>query len=90
MKVLTRVLLCGLAAWSVNVASHNHQEPSMNIERIFQSPSLEGTEKRELQVSPDGKRVTFLQGKKPITCGWIYGNTKSILEKPKCYSTLMI
>ena len=64
MKVLTRVLLCGLAAWSVNVASHNHQEPSMNIERIFQSPSLEGTEKRELQVSPDGKRVTFLQGKK--------------------------
>ena len=36
---------------------------SLTIERIFESPSLDGTSPRNLKVSPDGQRVTFLQGK---------------------------
>lgn len=37
---------------------------NLSIERIFSSPSLHGSQPRQLQVSPDGKRVTFIQGKK--------------------------
>ncbi|MGO4891283.1 DPP IV N-terminal domain-containing protein [Flavobacterium sp. W21_SRS_FM6] len=36
---------------------------TLTIERIFSSPALEGAAPRSLKVSPDGKRVTFLQGK---------------------------
>ncbi|GGF59287.1 peptidase S9 [Alteromonas lipolytica] len=35
----------------------------LTIERIYESPSLDGSSPRNLQVAPDGKRVTFLQGK---------------------------
>ena len=35
----------------------------LTIERIFSSPSLAGTAMRAVKFSPDGKRVTFLQGK---------------------------
>lgn len=35
----------------------------LSIERIFESPSLDGNAPRNLQVSPDGQRVTFLRGK---------------------------
>lgn len=35
----------------------------LTIERIFSSPSLSGTAMRSVKFSPDGKRVTFLQGK---------------------------
>lgn len=53
-------LICIIAAicFSSAVAAE-----SISIERIFQSPSLAGTEPRSLKVSPDGKRVTFLRGK---------------------------
>jgi len=40
------------------------QAESLNIERIFSSPSLDGNAPRALNVSPDGERVTFLKGKK--------------------------
>ncbi|WP_100658172.1 S9 family peptidase [Alteromonas flava] len=36
---------------------------ALTIERIFSSPSLDGTAPVQLKISPDGKRVTFLQGK---------------------------
>lgn len=36
----------------------------LTIDRIFASPSLDGDAPRNLQVSPDGQRVTFLKGKK--------------------------
>lgn len=40
------------------------QEPEkLTIERIFSSPALEGTAPSKLKVSPDGQRVTFIQGK---------------------------
>ncbi len=35
----------------------------LTIERIFSSPSLSGTSMRSVQFSPDGNRVSFLQGK---------------------------
>ncbi len=35
----------------------------LTIERIYESPSLEGSAPRSLKVSPDGQRVTFLRGK---------------------------
>jgi dipeptidyl-peptidase-4 len=53
-----------LALWSANVAANNYSGTALSIERIFESPSLQGAAQKELQVSPDGKRVTFLQGKK--------------------------
>jgi dipeptidyl-peptidase-4 len=64
MNKLTGLLVSGLAVWSANVAANKHSGTALSIERIFESPSLQGTAQKELQVSPDGKRVTFLQGKK--------------------------
>ncbi|MCV2884674.1 S9 family peptidase [Aestuariibacter sp. AA17] len=54
-------LICLLASFLSPLAMAND---SLTIERIFQSPALGGTEPKALKVSPDGKRVTFLQGKK--------------------------
>lgn len=56
MKKTIWILLCLLA---IPVMATE----KLSIERIFESPALEGSEPRNLQVSPDGKRVTFLQGK---------------------------
>ncbi|MFQ3198566.1 MAG: dipeptidyl-peptidase-4 [Paraglaciecola sp.] len=56
MKKLIWMVLCLLA--SPVMATEK-----LSIERIFQSPALEGRAPNSLQVSPDGKRVTFLQGK---------------------------
>ena len=64
MNKLTRLLISGLALWSASVAANKHSGTELSIERIFESPSLQGAAQKELQVSPDGKRVTFLQGKK--------------------------
>ncbi|TYK65989.1 S9 family peptidase [Colwellia echini] len=36
----------------------------LTIERIFSSPSLNGQTPKALKISPDGKRVTYLQAKK--------------------------
>ena len=66
MNKLTGLLISSLSLWSANVVSNNHPESVLGIERIFQSPSLQGVAQKKLQVSPDGKRVTFLQGKKTI------------------------
>jgi dipeptidyl-peptidase-4 len=42
----------------------DHHSEKLTIERIHSSPALQGAAPRSLKVSPDGKRVTFLQGKK--------------------------
>ncbi|MEW9799384.1 S9 family peptidase [Alteromonas sp. CYL-A6] len=55
---MKKILLLG--ALMLNTAS---QAESLNIERIFASPSLDGNAPRSLAVSPDGERVTFLKGK---------------------------
>lgn len=36
----------------------------LTIDRIYSSPSLAGQTPRSLKFSPDGSRVTYLQGKK--------------------------
>ena len=64
MNKLTWFLVSGMVIWSANVVANNYPESALSIERIFESPSLQGAAQKELQVSPDGKRVTFLQGKK--------------------------
>ena len=58
MKKLTCLLICGLSL----MTQASNSEP-LSIERIFASPALEGSAPRNLKISPDGKRVTFLQGK---------------------------
>ena len=45
------------------IVMSNTQAKNLTIERIFSSPSLSGTSMRNVKFSPDGKRVTFLQGK---------------------------
>ncbi|WP_166425397.1 S9 family peptidase [Paraglaciecola sp. 20A4] len=56
MKNFIWILLCSLAV--PVMATEN-----LTIERIFESPALEGSSPNSVKVSPDGKRVTFLQGK---------------------------
>jgi dipeptidyl-peptidase 4 len=58
MNKLTCLLGGTLALFSAASASD-----TLTIERIFASPSLDGSAPRALRVAPDGKRVTFLQGK---------------------------
>ena len=54
-------LITGILAW-LPIATHA-QSDLLTIERIIASPSLSGPSIRELKISPDGQRVTFLQGK---------------------------
>jgi len=35
----------------------------LTVERIFASPSLEGSAPKQLKISPDGQRVTYIKGK---------------------------
>lgn len=41
----------------------NQENEQLSIERIYSSPSLNGTTPKSLKFSPDGSRVTYLQGK---------------------------
>ncbi len=43
--------------------NHTVTADTLTIERIYESPSLAGSSPRSLKVAPDGKRVTYLQGK---------------------------
>ena len=44
-------------------SANGFTQTELSIERIFSSPSLDGTPPKNLSISPDGERVTFLQGK---------------------------
>ncbi|MBO1254795.1 DPP IV N-terminal domain-containing protein [Alteromonas sp. 5E99-2] len=60
MKTVFSIILMACIS---NVSwSHEHKD-ALSIERIFESPSLDGTAPRMLRLSPDSKRVTFLKGK---------------------------
>lgn len=52
-----------VAEEKVNTTINQVNEP-LSIERIYSSPSLNGQTPKSLQFSPDGSRVTYLQGKK--------------------------
>ncbi|MCW8092657.1 S9 family peptidase [Alteromonas sp. ASW11-130] len=55
---MKRALLCG--ALMLTTFANAEQ---LTIERIFESPSLDGNAPTKLKVSPDSQRVTFLKGK---------------------------
>lgn len=57
----TPLVLACLATFGV-VAQD--EAPNISIERIFASPSISGSSPNQLKVSPDGQRITFIQGKK--------------------------
>lgn len=57
-------VLCGLSILPSQALSDINQPKPLSIERIFASPTLQGASLKKLNVSPDGQRVTFLQGKK--------------------------
>lgn len=42
---------------------NNANAEQISIERIYSSPSLNGQTPKSLKISPDGSRVTYLQGK---------------------------
>ncbi|QFU21396.1 S9 family peptidase [Shewanella eurypsychrophilus] len=55
---------------SLNLGSGAMEKPKvgemtpLTIERLYDSPALAGTSPRGLKLSPDGKRVTYLAGRK--------------------------
>ncbi len=53
---------CAILAASVLLSAAVEAEP-LTIERIYSSPSLYGKSPSRLSISPDGTRVTYLQGK---------------------------
>ena len=69
LKISSFFIACALFAsqqvfsgepMKVNIKQKNEQ---LSIERIFSSPSLNGQTPKSLTFSPDGSRVTYLQGK---------------------------
>ena len=57
MKKLTGLL------FTFSCLMHSVYADQLSIERIHSSPSLDGSAPKNLKVSPDGSRVTFLKGK---------------------------
>ncbi|HCM46462.1 MAG TPA: S9 family peptidase [Colwellia sp.] len=48
---------------NIKVSAASTKEEQLTIERIYSSPSLNGQTPKSLKFSPDGTRVTYLQGK---------------------------
>lgn len=61
MKKLLKTALLVLTCSLTNMASLSAEQ--LSIERIYSSPSLNGKAPKSLKFSPDGTRVTYLQGK---------------------------
>ena len=59
---MQRTLAFFLAVLWTGSAPGAAHEP-LTLQRIFASPALEGAQLRELEIAPDGSRVTFLRGK---------------------------
>ena len=59
---MQRTLAFFLAVLWTGSAPGAAHEP-LTLQRIFASPALEGVQPRELEIAPDGSRVTFLRGK---------------------------
>lgn len=57
---LIKTLLTLSCALLISMPSHGEQ---LSIERIYSAPSLNGQTPKSLKISPDGSRVTYLQGK---------------------------
>jgi len=60
---MTSLFKCLAIATSLTLASFTASAEQLSIDRIFSAPSLSGQTPNSLQFSPDGSRVTYLQGK---------------------------
>ena len=58
MNKLLSTLLAGLMALSSTA-----QAEKISLERIYSDPSLSGKTPKNLTVSPDGKRATYIQSR---------------------------
>ena len=60
---MKRALIPAVAATVVFVGSAQAQSPSipLTLERVFASPALSGPAARGVEVSPDGRFVTYLK-----------------------------
>ena len=58
LSVWTVLLSISLAMFSSTLAAE-----SLSVDRLYSSPSLSGKSPRSVSFSPDGTRVTYLQGK---------------------------
>ncbi len=56
-------LICLLLIFIMTFQTEHVNAEALTLERIFASPDLSGPSLRALKMSPDGSRVTFLQGK---------------------------
>ena len=63
MKKLTVLASLFLSSSFAVTGALAQDTQELTSERIFSSPALEGKAPRKLKVSPDGQRVTFIQGK---------------------------
>ncbi|GLX84976.1 hypothetical protein tloyanaT_12280 [Thalassotalea loyana] len=63
LAISVSALAVSFATVAQDVAPENTAN-ELTIERIYSSPSLNGTTPKSLRFSPDGSRVTYLQGKK--------------------------
>lgn len=52
-----------LPALLLAAAMPAHATDTLTIDRIYEDPALSGTAPRQLQLAPDGQRVSFLRGK---------------------------
>lgn len=61
MKNIFKKALVALSCSLLILSNANAEQ--LSIERIYSSPSLNGQTPKSLKLSPDGSRVTYLQGK---------------------------
>lgn len=70
MKYTLKQVALGVTSLTLafTAAAQTSESPStktpLTIDRIYSSPSLNGSTPKSLRFSPDGSRVTYLQGKK--------------------------
>ncbi len=59
------ILLCTFVALAICTDARSETEtmPTLEIERLFAAPDLDGPSPRGVRISPDSTRVTFLRGK---------------------------
>jgi len=63
VKFLPKIVSLFFSLFSLISLSISVSAQELTIERIFSAPALSGHLPKSLQISPDGKRVTFLQAK---------------------------
>ncbi|MCJ8320377.1 MAG: S9 family peptidase [Colwellia sp.] len=63
VNLLPKIFIFCFSVFSLTSLSFSTSAQELTIERIFSAPALNGPSPKSLKISPDGKRVTFLQAK---------------------------